>query len=80
MFLECETEQIENASSNITRKSENSTKSLRHNEVAKYKCNDGYISDGLSIRTCSRGKILPSFKSQPFTCIGEKNTYKNKQI
>ena len=72
IYLECETEQIENASSNITGKNENFTTLLRHNEVVEYKCNDGYISKSLPIRKCSRGKILPSFKTQPFTCIGEK--------
>ena len=76
MFSECEAEQVENASSNITRKSENSTKLLRHKEVVKYKCNDGYVSEGLSTRRCSRGRILPSFKTQPFTCIGKKITIK----
>jgi len=65
----CETEQIENASSNITGKNENSTTLLRHNEVVEYKCNDGYFSKSLPIRKCSRGKVLPSFQTQPFTCI-----------
>jgi len=65
----CETEQIENASSNITGKNENFTTLLRHNEVVEYKCNDGYFSKSLPIRKCSRGKVLPSFQTQPFTCI-----------
>ena len=67
---------MENASNNVTEDSENSTELLRHNDVVEYRCNDGYISDDLPIRTCSRGKILPSFKTKPFTCIGRKILYK----
>ena len=70
IFSGCEIEQIQNASSNVTEGSGSSL--LRHNDVVEYKCNDGYISSDLPIRTCFRGKFLPSFKTKPFTCIGRK--------
>ena len=69
-FSECEIEQIENALSNVTEGSGSSTTLLRHNDVVEYKCNDGYISFGVPTRTCSRGKLLPPLKNQPFTCEG----------
>ena len=57
---------------NISSLRHNDTSSvlLRHGDVIEYKCEAGFVPEGVATRYCTRAKIYPSFSDEPFRCFG----------
>ena len=49
----------------------NSTRIVPHNTVVKFKCDLYYEAEGETVRKCVKGRLLPSFKTNPLKCISK---------
>ena len=49
----------------------NSTRIVPHNTVVKYKCNLYYEAEGETVRSCFKGMIIPSFRTNPLKCASK---------
>merc|ERR1719427_2495554 len=56
----CQADRIESATRSRT--------SVPHNSWVYYTCNKGYYAEGNRSRKCVRGKLSPSFSTEPLTC------------
>ena len=49
----------------------NSTRVVPHNTVVKYKCDLFYETEGETVRKCVKGRLLPSFLTNPLKCASK---------
>ena len=43
---------------------------LRHGEAVEFRCDAGYVPEGVSARRCERAKLHPLLSEEPFKCTG----------